>query len=109
MRAAVTEGVGAMAVLRAARAAGPGPGEVRAAPEAVGICGSDYHFFAGELSEAAGGSQFPRVQGHEVAGTITALGAGLPRRARGRPAGGAVAAARLRALLSVQRRASQHL
>jgi L-gulonate 5-dehydrogenase len=48
------------------------------APEAVGICGSDYHFFAGELSDAAAGgsdgSQFPRVQGHEVAGTITALG-----------------------------------
>ncbi len=45
-------------------------------PEAVGICGSDYHFFAGELSDAAGGSQFPRVQGHEVAGTIAALGPG---------------------------------
>ena len=46
----------------------PGPGEVLVAPEAVGICGSDYHFFIGELSDAAGGSQFPRVQGHEVAG-----------------------------------------
>ena len=44
----------------------PGPGQVLVAPEAVGICGSDYHFFSGELSDAAGGSQFPRVQGHEV-------------------------------------------
>jgi L-gulonate 5-dehydrogenase len=44
----------------------------------VGICGSDYHFFAGELSDAAGGSQFPRVQGHEVAGTIVAAGARCP-------------------------------
>ncbi len=43
-------------------------------PEAVGICGSDYHFLSGEMSEAAGGMQFPRVQGHEVAGTIAALG-----------------------------------
>ena len=43
------------------------------APEAVGICGSDYHFFAGELSDAAGGSQFPRVQGHEVGGVIDAV------------------------------------
>ena len=43
-------------------------------PEAIGICGSDYHFFAGELSEEAGGSQFPRVLGHEVGGTITAVG-----------------------------------
>jgi threonine dehydrogenase-like Zn-dependent dehydrogenase len=52
----------------------PGPGEVIVRPEAVGICGSDYHFFAGELSDAAGGSQFPRVQGHEVGATIVALG-----------------------------------
>jgi L-gulonate 5-dehydrogenase len=43
-------------------------------PEAIGICGSDYHFFAGELSEEAGGSQFPRVLGHEVGGIITAVG-----------------------------------
>jgi L-gulonate 5-dehydrogenase len=52
----------------------PGPGEVMIRPEAVGICGSDYHFFAGEMSDAAGGSQFPRVQGHELAGAITAVG-----------------------------------
>jgi L-gulonate 5-dehydrogenase len=45
-------------------------------PEAVGLCGSDYHFFAGELSDAAGGSQFPRVLGHEVAGTVVAVGDG---------------------------------
>jgi threonine dehydrogenase-like Zn-dependent dehydrogenase len=76
MRAAVTEGVGAMAVLERPDPPSPGPGEVMLRPEAVGICGSDYHLFAGELSEAAGGSRFPRVQGHEVAGTITALGRG---------------------------------
>ena len=74
MRAAVTEGVGSIALLDRADAPAPGPGEVVLAPEAVGICGSDYHFFLGELSKAAGGSQFPRVQGHEVAGRITALG-----------------------------------
>ena len=76
MRAAVTEGVGAMALVERPPVGDPGPGEVVLHPEAVGICGSDYHFFAGELSEAAGGSQFPRVQGHELAGTITAVGAG---------------------------------
>lgn len=79
MRAVVTEGVGAMAVHQRPDPSVPGPGEVVLRPEAVGICGSDYHFFAGELSEAAGGSQFPRVQGHEVAGTISALGAGCRR------------------------------
>lgn len=76
MRAVVTEGVGAMAVLERPAPPAPGAGQVVLAPEAVGICGSDYHFFTGEMSEAAGGSRFPRVQGHEVAGTITALGPG---------------------------------
>lgn len=76
MRAAVTEGVGSMVLLERPEPAPPGPAEVVIRPEAVGICGSDYHFFAGELSEAAGGGQFPRVQGHELAGAITALGPG---------------------------------
>ena len=76
MRAAVTESVGAMALLERPEPSGPGPHQVVVAPEAVGICGSDYHFFAGELSEAAGGSQFPRVQGHEIGARVVALGTG---------------------------------
>jgi threonine dehydrogenase-like Zn-dependent dehydrogenase len=76
MRAVVTQDVGAMAVVDRPAPPSPGPGQVVVAPEATGICGSDYHFFAGELSDEAGGSQFPRVQGHEVAATITALGPG---------------------------------
>jgi L-gulonate 5-dehydrogenase len=74
MRAAVTEAVGAVAVLERAEPPRPGPGEVLLTPEAVGICGSDYHFFMGELSAQAGGSQFPRVLGHEVGARIAALG-----------------------------------
>ena len=76
MRAAVTEGVEAMAVLERPEPTEPGPGEVVVTPEAVGICGSDYHFFLGELSPEAGGSQFPRVQGHEIGATIAAVGPG---------------------------------
>jgi threonine dehydrogenase-like Zn-dependent dehydrogenase len=76
MRAAVTEGVGSMTVLERPEPGPPGAGEVVIRPEAVGICGSDYHFFTGEMSDAAGGSRFPRVQGHELAGVITALGPG---------------------------------
>jgi len=74
MRAAVTEGVQAMAVLERPEPSEPGPGQVVLTPEAVGICGSDYHFFLGELSAEAGGSQFPRVQGHEIGATIAAVG-----------------------------------
>jgi L-gulonate 5-dehydrogenase len=76
MLAAVTEGVGTIALRERPEPPSPGPGEVVVHPEAIGICGSDYHFFAGELSDAAGGSQFPRVLGHEVAATITSLGPG---------------------------------
>ncbi len=74
MRAAVTERVGAMSVVDRPEPGEPGPGQILVHPEAVGICGSDYHLFAGELSDAAGGSQFPRVLGHEVGATITAVG-----------------------------------
>ncbi len=76
MRAAVTEKVGLMELLERPEPSEPGPREVVVAPEAVGICGSDYHFFAGELSDAAGGSQFPRVQGHEIGASVVALGSG---------------------------------
>src|SRR2546421_12998777 len=85
MRAAVTEGVGAMAVLERPDPGEPRAGEVVVAPEAVGICGSDYHFFAGELSEAAGGSQFPRVQGHEIGATGLALRPGCRSEMAGGP------------------------
>jgi threonine dehydrogenase-like Zn-dependent dehydrogenase len=76
MRAAVTEDVGVMALLERPEPPAPGAHEVLVAPEAVGICGSDYHFFAGELSEAAGGSQFPRIQGHEIGARVVAVGPG---------------------------------
>ncbi len=76
MRAAVTEGIGSMVVVERPEPGPPGPGEVVIRPEAVGICGSDYHFFGGHMSEAAGGGRFPRIQGHELAGAITALGPG---------------------------------
>lgn len=82
MRAAVTERVGSMTVVDRPEPADPAPGIVVVAPEAVGICGSDYSFFTGHMTDAAGGSQFPRVQGHEVGGRIAALGDGCEERLR---------------------------
>jgi L-gulonate 5-dehydrogenase len=43
-------------------------------PQAVGICGSDFHFLMGEL-----GDDFPRIQGHEVGATVEAVGPGCTR------------------------------
>jgi L-gulonate 5-dehydrogenase len=51
----------------------PGPGEVIVHPDAVGICGSDFHFLAGEL-QIFDDSPYPRIQGHEFTGTIEQLG-----------------------------------
>ncbi len=79
MLAVVTEGVGRMALREVAPPADPGPGEVLVRPEAIGLCGSDFHFYLGELSERAGGA-FPRVQGHEVAGVVEAAGEDSGRR-----------------------------
>src|SRR3954467_9377887 len=78
MRAAVTEAPGTMTIRDDAREPGPpGAGEVVVRPEAVGICGSDFHFFAGELHELVGAT-LPRVQGHEVAASIEAVGPRCP-------------------------------
>lgn len=76
MLAAVTETVGEVALRERGEPPEPRAGEVLLTPVAVGICGSDYHFFLGELSDEAGGSQFPRVLGHEVGARIAALGPG---------------------------------
>ena len=78
MRAAVAESVGSVSVQERAEPVQPGPGEVLLAPEAVGVCGSDYHFFLGELSAEAGGDQFPRVLGHEIGARLLAVGEGCP-------------------------------
>ena len=57
----------------------PGPGEVLLAPEAVGLCGSDFHYFLGDIGTIDDPSVlYPRIQGHEVAATIVELGADCP-------------------------------
>src|SRR5579875_1020563 len=77
MRAAVTDRVGSMAVVDRPEPGPPERGIALVRPEAVGICGSDYSFFSGHMTEAAGGSQFPRVQGHEIGGRVVAVGPGV--------------------------------
>ncbi|MEU3858792.1 alcohol dehydrogenase [Streptomyces sp. NPDC028722] len=63
----------------------PGPGQVRIAVEACGICHSDAFFVTAGLP----GITFPEVPGHEIAGRIEALGEGA--RDRGWEAGDRVA------------------
>ena len=49
----------------------PGPGEVRIAVEFVGICGTDLHIKHGAMD---GRVAIPAVIGHEMSGTVAAVG-----------------------------------
>ncbi len=54
----------------------PGPGEVLVRLRAVGICGSDVHYYAdGRIGDAV--VPYPFVLGHEPAGEVVRLGAGV--------------------------------
>ena len=50
----------------------PGPGEVRVVVGSAGICGSDLHWFRGDFDPVPG-----LTPGHEIGGTIDAVGAGV--------------------------------
>ena len=66
MLAAVTRSPGLMVVDDVPEPGPPGPRHVAVRPEAVGICGSDLHFYAGDTGALSGArSFFPRIQGHE--------------------------------------------
>ncbi|HEY2133353.1 MAG TPA: Zn-dependent oxidoreductase [Acetobacteraceae bacterium] len=49
----------------------PGAGDVVVAVQRAGICGSDMHIFRGSNPFA----KYPRIIGHEMAGTVDAIGA----------------------------------
>ena len=64
----------------------PGPGEALIRVRAVGVCGSDVHYYVdGHIGDAV--ADFPFTLGHEFAGEIAALGPG----AEGPPIGTPVA------------------
>lgn len=70
MRAARVLGPGQINVEEVARPE-PGPGEVVLAVAACGICGTDLHWYHGEF-------MLPReCPGHEIAGTVAMVGAGV--------------------------------
>ena len=54
----------------------PGPGEVQVRADAVGICGSDLHSYT-EGSVGDTPCEYPMVLGHEPAGTVVKIGAGV--------------------------------
>lgn len=77
MQAARLVAIGDMRIMDVARPE-PGPGEVLVRVEACGLCGSDRHMFKGEYPTA-----LPVTLGHEFAGIVEAVGAGVTAFAAG--------------------------
>ena len=105
--AAVTRSPGEMVV---GDVSGPGrarAGHVIVRPERVGICGSDFHLFSGDVGALSGSRDFyPRIQGHEVSAIVEDPGDSETSRRR---SGRDLAAAAVRPLLSLPHRAAQRL
>ncbi len=80
IRAAVCHEFGAPLSIEEVTLAAPGADEVEVAVEAVAICHSDISY-----ADGAWGGALPAVYGHEAAGRVTAVGAGVRRLAVGDP------------------------
>jgi len=61
----------------------PGPGQVQLAVHACGVCRTDLHIVDGELAEP----KLPLVLGHQIVGTVTAVGPEVTRFEPGRRVG----------------------
>jgi (R,R)-butanediol dehydrogenase/meso-butanediol dehydrogenase/diacetyl reductase len=73
MKAAYYEGNRTIRVGACAPVA-PGPGQVQIQVSHCGICGSDLHLFHGDMDHRV---RAPQVFGHEMSGTISAVGEGV--------------------------------
>jgi alcohol dehydrogenase, propanol-preferring len=73
MHAMVLEAIGRPLVPRDLPTPAPGDGEVGIAVEACGVCRTDLHVVDGELPDP----KLPLVPGHQIVGTVSALGAGV--------------------------------
>jgi L-gulonate 5-dehydrogenase len=79
MRAAVTQSKRRMEVIEVPEPGRPGAGQVLVRPEAVGLCGSDFHHFTGDLGTVDDLSVlYPRIQGHEASAVIEEVGPDCP-------------------------------
>jgi propanol-preferring alcohol dehydrogenase len=72
MRAVLFDGVGEPLRLRVVPIPTPNPGQVRVRVSACGVCRTDLHIVDGELAHP----KLPLVLGHQIVGTVDALGTG---------------------------------
>src|SRR4030081_3889954 len=82
-RAAVTIDASALRMeVRQLAVREPGPGEVLVRVALATICGSDLHMWRGEVPWF---QKAPGIQGHEMVGSVAALGRGRSADSLGRP------------------------
>ncbi|HWL68258.1 MAG TPA: zinc-dependent alcohol dehydrogenase family protein [Geminicoccus sp.] len=79
MRAMVLHEIGRPLVLEERPDPLPGPGEIRVRVEACAVCRTDLHVVDGELPDP----RLPIVPGHEIVGTVDALGSGVTSHVQG--------------------------
>lgn len=78
MKAAVCRAFGALLTVEDITLAPPGPGEIKVKVAVCAICHSDIHYI-----EGAWGGALPAVYGHEAAGVVQEVGAGVAHLAPG--------------------------
>lgn len=83
MRAMVLDAPGRALAEREVPVPQPGPDEILIRVRACGVCRTDLHIVDGELAEAI----LPLIPGHEIVGTVAALGAGVASHAIGEHVG----------------------
>ena len=83
MRAMVLDAARSPLRMRTIARPDPGPGQVLVRVTACGVCRTDLHVVDGELTEP----KLPIIPGHEIIGTVAALGAGVESFAIGKRVG----------------------
>ena len=76
MKAAVLKEIGKPLVIEEIPTPEPGPGQVLIRVNACGVCHSDLHLATGDWDLLRNATKIPLILGHEVAGTVAALGEG---------------------------------
>jgi threonine dehydrogenase-like Zn-dependent dehydrogenase len=68
-----------MAVVDVPEPDAAGQGELLVRPEWVGLCGSDFHYFHGDIGLTENPDElYPRIQGHEFSAIVEHVGPGSP-------------------------------
>jgi threonine dehydrogenase-like Zn-dependent dehydrogenase len=79
MRAALTRAKNVMEVVDVPEPDAAGPGELIVRPESVGLCGSDFHYFHGDIGLTDDPDElYPRIQGHEFSAIVEDVGPDCP-------------------------------